>query len=109
MNTPRTDEAELDWPHIVRELPFSVVRAEHARELETELAEVTKERDANHEAMMRNDQHLRDVIAERNELKAKLEKCRTALSGISEYGKMCKGTDAERMKYIADKALDETK
>lgn len=41
MNTPRTDKAELDWPHIVRELPFAVVRAEHARQLEIELAAVT--------------------------------------------------------------------
>ena len=38
---------------------------------------------------------------------AKLEKCRAAFGGISEYGNMCKGTDAARMKYLADQAIED--
>ena len=52
--------------------------------------------------------HRDKLETELAEVAAKLEKCRTALGGISEYGKMCKCTDAARMKYLADKAIDQT-
>lgn len=80
MNTPRTDAAMSDTEEITEIEATCSPSAKRIEQLETELTAVT----------------------------AKLEKCRAALGGISEYGKMCKGTDAARMKYLADKAIDQT-
>lgn len=123
MKTPRTATALMQTQGVFRAASDANGFTNHAEQLETELAEVTKERDA---LKLRNDtleiensvrradsfadqQSARQANAERDELKAKLEKCRAAFGGISEYGKMCKGTDVARMKYLSDQSIDQTK
>ena len=97
MNAPRTD-ALLNDPG---NDPYETGWIEHARELETELADVKKE-------LADAQSDIAEEIKQGEIYKAKLEKCRAALGGISEYGKMCKGTDAARMKYLADQAIGQT-
>lgn len=50
-------------------------------------------------------QIVRELGTDKANASAEILRLRTALEGIARYGKMCKGTDAERMTYLAEQVL----
>lgn len=110
MNTPRTDE-QINGKPCTRfavlagdPLRDALIPSEFARQLETELATVTAERDALNRHVVAFNHQANAMQCERDALKSKLEKCRAALEKLaSDYP--ADGSTGN----TAREALDQTK